>query len=100
MVDSDGKQATKTVQDAVDTAAAAAGSIAHDAGNAASEAAASVREAARKVGAAASDIGQEAVARGTRYGKTVVEEVEAQPMTFLVVAAAAGLVAGWLIARR
>ena len=93
MTDAQMNTADKKMQETVTGAARKAGGTAANMGDA-------VRDAAQKVSAAATDFGQEAVARGTRYGQNVVEQVEAQPLTSVIIAAAAGLVAGLLIARR
>jgi len=49
---------------------------------------------------AAGDLGQQAMERGSRYGKSAVAQVESQPMTAVLVAAAVGFVAGLLLVRR
>ena len=68
--------------------------------DAAAEAGAAVRDATEKLATAAGELGARARAEGERYGKEVVRQVEAQPVTSLAIAAMAGLLAGMFLARR
>lgn len=95
-----GREARETV----DTALNAAGNAAQRIGDAGADAGEAVRDAARKVYQKASDVagdfGHQALERGSRYSKTAVAQVESQPMTAVLVAAAVGFVAGLLLVRR
>ena len=99
---SDGTMKTlgRDARDTVTRAVEATDDMTQRVGAAAGEAGAAVREAAHKVSAAAGDMGERAIARGNRYGKDVLEQVEQQPMTSLLVVAAASFIAGLLLARR
>ena len=68
--------------------------------DAAAEAGAAVRDATEKLASAAGELGARARAEGERYGKEIVRQVEAQPVTSLAIAAMAGLLAGMFLARR
>ncbi|MCW3474875.1 hypothetical protein [Limobrevibacterium gyesilva] len=94
------KQVGKEARDTIGTAANTADDMSHRISDAATEAGAAVREAARKVSAAAGDIGEQAIERGNRYRKDVLEHVESQPMTSVMVAAAAAFAVGLLLGRR
>ena len=94
------RQVGKDVRDNANQAASVANDLSQKVGDAAAEAGAAVREATRKVSAAASDVGHQVYERGQRVGQSVVDQVESQPLTSILVAAAAGFVAGLLIARR
>jgi ElaB/YqjD/DUF883 family membrane-anchored ribosome-binding protein len=94
------RQVGKDARDTADKAANAANDMSQRVGDAAAEAGAAVREATRKVTSAASDMGQQVLQHGQRVSKGVVEQVESQPVTSVLVAAAAGFVAGMLLARR
>ncbi len=59
-----------------------------------------LREAGRGASAAVSELGGGAYQAGARTGAQIVRQVEAQPMTAVVVAASLGVVAGVLLARR
>jgi len=59
-----------------------------------------LREACRGASAAISDLSGEAYQIGSRTGARVSRQVEAQPMTSLLVAASIGLIAGVFLARR
>lgn len=59
-----------------------------------------LRDAGRGASAAVSDIGGGAYQAGARTGAQIARQVEAQPMTSVIVAASLGLVAGILLARR
>jgi ElaB/YqjD/DUF883 family membrane-anchored ribosome-binding protein len=59
-----------------------------------------LREACRGASAAISDLSEEAYQIGSQTGARISRQVEAQPMTSLLVAASIGLVAGVFLARR
>jgi ElaB/YqjD/DUF883 family membrane-anchored ribosome-binding protein len=59
-----------------------------------------LRDAGRGASAAVSDLGGGAYQAGARTGAQIARQVEAQPMTSVVIAASLGLVAGILLARR
>jgi len=90
------KQVSKDAHDTVDTAASAAEGMAQRVGDAAD----SMRQTARKVYDTTGDLGQQALERGTRYGSTVMEQVETRPMTAILLASAVAFFAGLLFSRR
>ena len=94
------RQVGKETREAASQVSNGANDMSQRVSDAAAEAGAAVREATRKVAAAASDVGQQVYDRGQRVGKGVADQVENQPITSVLVAAAAGFVAGLLIARR
>jgi ElaB/YqjD/DUF883 family membrane-anchored ribosome-binding protein len=59
-----------------------------------------LREACRGASAAISELSEEAYQLGSQTGARISRQVEAQPMTSLLVAASIGLVAGVFLARR
>jgi ElaB/YqjD/DUF883 family membrane-anchored ribosome-binding protein len=59
-----------------------------------------LREACRGASAAISELSEEAYQIGSQTGARISRQVEAQPMTSLLVAASIGLVAGVFLARR
>jgi ElaB/YqjD/DUF883 family membrane-anchored ribosome-binding protein len=59
-----------------------------------------LREACRGASAAISDLSEEAYQIGSQTGARISRQVEAQPMTSLLVAASVGLIAGVFLARR
>jgi len=69
-------------------------------GTAATDAGDAVRDAARKAYGTAGDLGQQALERGNRYGKSAMQQIEHQPLTAVLVAAAVGFAAGLLLGRR
>ena len=91
---------SKDARHATDQATNVANDMSQRVGDAAADAGAAVREATRKVSAAAADYGSQVLERGQRVGKGMVEQVETQPITSVMVAAAAGFFVGLLIARR
>jgi ElaB/YqjD/DUF883 family membrane-anchored ribosome-binding protein len=94
------RQAGDSARELANDASGAANDFSQRVGDAAADAGASVREATRKATAAASDMGHQVYERGQRMGNGLMEQVEAQPVTSVLVAAAAGFVAGLLLARR
>jgi ElaB/YqjD/DUF883 family membrane-anchored ribosome-binding protein len=97
------KQVGKDAHDTVDSATNAAEGMAQRVGDAAEtvrQTADSVRQTARKVYDTTGDLGQQALERGTRYGSTVMEQVETRPMTAVLVASAVAFFAGLLFSRR
>jgi ElaB/YqjD/DUF883 family membrane-anchored ribosome-binding protein len=85
---------------AYDTASNAANDLSHQAANAAAHAGAAVRDAAGRVSEAAADLGDKMYQRGRQAGEQVTKHVEAQPLSSILVAGAAGFVVGMLMARR
>ena len=59
-----------------------------------------LRDASRGATAAVSELGEGAYQAGARTGAQIARQVEAQPMTSVILAASLGLVAGVLLARR
>jgi ElaB/YqjD/DUF883 family membrane-anchored ribosome-binding protein len=59
-----------------------------------------LRDAGRGASAAVSELGGGAYQAGARTSAQIARQVEAQPMTSVIVAASLGLVAGILLARR
>jgi ElaB/YqjD/DUF883 family membrane-anchored ribosome-binding protein len=59
-----------------------------------------LRDAGNKASAAVKDLGDSAYQVGSRAGGRVARQVEAQPMTAALVAAALGLIVGVLLPRR
>jgi ElaB/YqjD/DUF883 family membrane-anchored ribosome-binding protein len=59
-----------------------------------------VRSAYREASAAASDFGGEAYEVGAKTGARIARQVEAQPMSSVLIAGSLGLVVGMLLARR
>jgi ElaB/YqjD/DUF883 family membrane-anchored ribosome-binding protein len=59
-----------------------------------------LRDAGRGASAAVSELGDGAYQAGARTGARIARQVEAQPMTSVIVAASLGLIAGVLLARR
>jgi ElaB/YqjD/DUF883 family membrane-anchored ribosome-binding protein len=59
-----------------------------------------LRDAYRGATAAMSDLSEEACQIGSRTSAQISRQVEAQPMTSVLVAASIGLIAGVLLARR
>lgn len=94
------RQVGKEARQTVDQAANGVSDISHRVGEAAADAGAAVREATRKVSAAASDVGHQVLERGQRVTREVAGHVESQPLTSILVAAAAGFFVGMLLTRR
>jgi ElaB/YqjD/DUF883 family membrane-anchored ribosome-binding protein len=59
-----------------------------------------LRDAGRGASAAVSELGDDAWQAGARTGARLSRQVEAQPMTSVIIAASLGLVAGVLLTRR
>jgi ElaB/YqjD/DUF883 family membrane-anchored ribosome-binding protein len=59
-----------------------------------------LRDAGRGASAAVSELGGGAYQASARTGAQIARQVEAQPMTSVIIAASLGLVAGILLARR
>jgi ElaB/YqjD/DUF883 family membrane-anchored ribosome-binding protein len=59
-----------------------------------------LRDAGRKVSATASELGENAYQFGSKTGAQIAHTVEEQPMASVLIAAALGLIAGMLLARR
>jgi ElaB/YqjD/DUF883 family membrane-anchored ribosome-binding protein len=93
-------QAGKDARETADQAANAANDLSQRVSSAAADAGAAVRDATRKAASVASDMGQQVYERGQRVGSGLVEQVESQPLTSVMIAAAAGFFAGLLLARR
>lgn len=83
-----------------DTAADAANDLSKQAGTAAANAGAAVRDAAGRVSEVAADLGDKVYQRGRQAGEQVTKHVEAQPLSSILIAGAAGFVIGMLMARR
>lgn len=94
------RQAGKQVRDTADHAGNVASDLSQRVGGAAADAGAAVQDATRKMGSAAADAGQQIYHQSQRVGRGVIEQVENQPVTSVLVAAAAGFIAGILLARR
>ena len=88
------------VRDSLDQAAADANRLGERVGDAAADAGAALRDAAHVAGAAAAQAGHDVYVRGQRAGQGIAGQVEKQPVLSLLAAAAAGLFAGLLLARR
>lgn len=100
MGDSQYDNIRQTGRDTMNNASDMANDISKRVGDAAADAGAAVRDATRKVSSKASDMGHQVYERGQHYGKTVTDQVENQPITSVLVAAAAGFFAGLLLSRR
>ncbi len=94
------RYAGREARETIDQAANAADNMTQRVSEAASDAGATVRDATRKVSAAAADVGGQVLERGQRVGKGVAEQVANQPITSVMLAAAAGLFVGLLLSRR
>ena len=90
----------QTGRDTMNNASDTANDMSKRVGDAAADAGAAVRDATRKVSSKASDVGQQVYERGQQYSKTVMDQVENQPLTSVLVATAAGFLPGLLLSRR
>jgi ElaB/YqjD/DUF883 family membrane-anchored ribosome-binding protein len=59
-----------------------------------------LREAGRGASVAMTEVGGAAYRMGTKTGAQIAHEVEARPMTSVVIAASLGLITGLLLSRR